>query len=104
MNLFASLRTALSRGLRIGVHCSEGCTLSYSLVLDAATARRYHARRTVAGATAVLHGAATKARTLRLSLPRKARSALRLVLTLRVRARDAAGNTVTRSATITLRR
>jgi subtilisin family serine protease len=99
-----SLRTAIRRGLRVLAHCSEGCTLSYSLLLDTSSAHRYHSRRTIATDSGALRAAATDHGVLHLRLPRKARRAHSLRLTLRVRARDAAGNRVTRTVAILLRR
>jgi hypothetical protein len=96
------LATALRRGVRAAARCSEACTLSFALVLDARTARRLHVHRTLARATRrlVRRGVATVG--LR---PPRALARLRSArLTLRVGATDAAGNTTVRARAIVLRR
>jgi subtilisin family serine protease len=98
----ARLGPAVRRGLRARARCSEPCTLSYVLRLDARTARRLGLQRTVARATRRVAVAGSATTTLR--LPRALRRVRVARLTLRVRATDVAGNTATRTATIVLRR
>ena len=91
------IATALSRGLRVGATCSEACSLTYTVRLGSTVVGRATGRLTRAG---------TNRLTLRLNRRYRARLARRrsVRLVLRVRAVDAAGNAVTRSSTLNLRR
>lgn len=104
------LRTALRHGLRAAVSCTEPCTADVRLTLSRALARRYGlARRsaaTVAHRTVRLQRAGTLP--LRLRFTRRAaralRNAPRVTFTLRVTARDAAGNARVRTTSVALLR
>jgi hypothetical protein len=98
----ATIRGILKSGLRVAAHCSEGCKLTYRVLLDAKTAKRLHIRRTAAKRTRSLKRAATDHADLK--LPKALRRARSAKLILEVKAVDAAGNAVTHTVTITLRR
>jgi subtilisin family serine protease len=98
----ARIKTLLSRGLKVAVHCSEGCRLTYRLLVDAKTAKRLHIRRTAATRRHTLTRAATDSASLK--LPKALRRVRSAQLTLEVTAVDSAGNAVTRKVTVALRR
>src|SRR5205085_339749 len=98
----ASIRTLLSRGLRLAVHCSEGCRLSYRVLLDAKTAKRLHRQRTAATRKHTLTKAATDSASLR--LPKALRRVRSGKLTVQITAVDGAGNAVSRTLTVALRK
>ncbi len=102
------LASVLLRGVRARAACSEGCSLSARVLVGAGTARRLGLTRTL---RAVVVGRASRSltaagATLRIRLSAQARRRLRRVreirLTIRVVARDAAGNARGLSRRITL--
>ncbi|MEJ7894893.1 MAG: hypothetical protein WKF94_19835, partial [Solirubrobacteraceae bacterium] len=100
------VRTLRAKGLRATVNCSEACRLSVDLTLDRATARRLGLRsRRVALRSATISRAGRRVIALRPTAAARARLRLRGSgrATLRVTARDAAGNRRTNSQTISLR-
>lgn len=98
---FRTLRTS---GLRATVSCSVACRLSASLTLDAATARKVGLRsRQIAFTSATVARAGRKVVVLRPTATVRARLRGRGRATLRVTARDAAGNSPTRSQRVILR-
>jgi hypothetical protein len=98
----ATIKGLLKSGLRVAAHCSEGCRLTYRVLLDATTAKRLHVRRTAATRKHALKRAATDHADLK--LPKALRRARSAKLTVEVRAVDAAGNAVTHRVTVALRR
>ena len=100
------LRTVIRRGLRATVGCSEACTADVRLTLARTDARRLHLpSRTpllVAHRTVRLKQAGWTTATLRLRrrAARALRSARRATFTLRIAARDAAGNARIASRTV----
>jgi subtilisin family serine protease len=98
----ATIRGILKSGLRVAAHCSEGCTLTYRVLLDAKTAKRLHVKRTAATRKHSLKRAATDHADLK--LPKALRRARSANLTVEVKAVDASGNAVTHTVTIALRR
>lgn len=99
--------TALARrGLRLSARCSEGCALEVRLELGRALARTLRLPTVIGAGKAERLTAGTVAVTARLSA--KARKAIRRLdhgrLTVRVTARDAAGNAQTVARTLRLRR
>jgi hypothetical protein len=99
------VRTLRAKGLRATVTCSEGCRLSVDLTLDVATARRLGLRSRRVAVRGVATGRAGR-RVVVLRLTAAARTRLQGGgrATLRVTARDAAGNSRTRAQAVTLRR
>jgi len=98
------LRTLRARGLRAIVRCSEGCRLSVELTLDAATARKLGLRsRRVAFKRVTITRAGRRVVVLRATAKARARLRKSGRATLKVTARDAAGNRRTRSLPISLR-
>ena len=102
------LRSVLLRGLRARATCSEGCRLSARVLVGARTARRLRLTRTLRAVTVgrASHSLTTAGATLRIRLSahakRRLRGVRRLRVTIRVVARDAAGNARGLSRTITL--
>ena len=102
-------RQRLSRvrrsGLRIRVSCSEPCTLTARLRVDAQTAKRLALRHRVLGETRAR--IATGSKTLTLRLPSAVKKALSrrhsLHATLVISAKDAAGNKRTKRVSVNLR-
>jgi hypothetical protein len=102
-----SLRSAIARGYRATVGCSEACALRIRLLLDRAGARRLRLASAVVGTvSARLAGAGTKHVVVKLS--RRVRSRLRtqrrIKLTLEVMATDASHNAATSRRTVVLAR
>jgi hypothetical protein len=100
-------RTLRAKGLRATATCSEACGLSFELTLERTTARRLGLRsRRIALRSVAISRAGRRAVVLRPTAAARARL-LRLRnrgrATLRVTARDAAGNRRTSSQTISLR-
>lgn len=104
------LRTVLSRGLALKASCSERCSLNLRLVVGGRTAKRARLsatrRPTVVGRASVL--GSRRAKTLVITLTRKARIRLRrapgLRLTVRAVAKDRAGNVRMSSLRVVVRR
>ena len=98
------VRTLRARGLRATVSCSEACRLSAGLTLDAATARKLGLRsRRIAFKTATTTRAGRRVVVLRLTAAARTRLRRSARATLQVTARDAAGNSRTRSLRVSLR-
>ncbi len=105
----AALRTS---GLRVRVGCSEACSLTVTLTLDTATARRLGVRsRRVATVRTTFAAEGTKLVTLRATavarralLRRAARLGRSSRFVVRSAGRDGAGNAQAVSRTVTLRR
>jgi hypothetical protein len=101
------LRTVLRHGLRTTIGCSEACTTDIRLTLPRTTARRLHLTSRLAAHRTVRFAAAGR-KVVTLQLTRKTIRALRRVVrvtfTLRVTARDTAGNRRVGSRTVRLLR
>jgi subtilisin family serine protease len=98
----ATVKGLVKSGLRVAAHCSERCTLTYRVLLDAKTAKRLHLKRTAATRRHLLKRAATDHADLK--LPKALRRARSGKLTVEVKAVDAAGNAVTHKVTVALLR
>jgi hypothetical protein len=105
------LRRMIRNGMRLTLDSSEAGSLSVTLSVDRATARRLELKRNPRRRVVVgrLQTAAAAGRTeLTVKLTRKARRAMRREAAVRVRVKvvmtDAAGNDSTDTATVTLRR
>jgi hypothetical protein len=101
------LRSVLRHGLRLRARCSEPCTLSLRLLLDARAARRVHlSRAAVVGRGTESVASSAKRIVIRLSrrARRKLRSARRLRLVVSAVAIDRAGNARRGKLRISLRR
>lgn len=102
-------RLSVARGVGATVTCPAACTFTVSVVLSKKTARKYGLGRkslTVGTARGTLLSAGSKKVTVKLSrkAKRKLRRAKRVAATLKVKVKDAAGKTATKTKAITLRR
>jgi hypothetical protein len=86
--------TAFKSGLKIKVSCSEACTVTTDLLIDAATAKKLHISRTVGTRTVKFTTAGKK--TITVKLTKKALTALKRMrkttVSIRSKATDTAGN------------
>ncbi|HEX8102819.1 MAG TPA: PKD domain-containing protein [Solirubrobacteraceae bacterium] len=101
------LRTALRRGIPVRARCNEPCRLTATALASRRVRRSLRLRSArVARKTGRLSGAGTRRLTLKLSKRARARIRPRrsVRLTLRVEARDVAGNRTAKRRKITLRR
>jgi hypothetical protein len=102
------LLAVLTHGLKGRTLCNEACRTTFQIVLTGKVAKRFHITRTVRigkKSLALRPGVRTRV-TVKISkrAGKKLRSARKVAITLKLIAKDSAGNTTRKSIKITLRR